>query len=161
MAQSPLNDDEPRRDWALRSVVVAAVCWVVGRGGYMLCDSRTVARPPLPAYLGHDLGLLFTSLFALLIGAPLGLVFALLGLWKQPAKRGLAVIGLCLSLWAWGSVLFSEFMPTSAGIALTMGGIAAAASVGVWMDYGRSANEPRGFEVKQIAESAGATDHRR
>jgi hypothetical protein len=161
MRQPPPDDEEPPPDWALRSVIVAVVCWVVGRGGYMLWDSRTVARPPLQPDLDHDLGLLLTSLFTLLIGPPLGLVFALLGLRNQSARRGLAVIGLCLNLWAWGSIVISKFVPAIAGIALTVAGIAAAIGMGVWMDHRRGANEPRGFEVKQIAEPSGRTDRPR
>jgi hypothetical protein len=161
MTQPPPDDEEPRPDWALRSVFVAVACWVVGRGGFMLWDSRTVARPPLQADLGHDLGLLLTSLLTLLIGPPLGLAFALLGFCKQSAKRGVCLIGLCLSLWVWGSLPFSRFVPTLAGIVLTAAGIAAAVFVGVWMDYGRSVNEPRGFEVKQTADPRGKADHTR
>ena len=64
-------------------------------------------------------------------------------------------------MWVWASILFSKFAPTVAGIALTAAGIAAAVRVGMWMDRGRGANEPRGFEVKPIAERLGATDRRR
>ena len=166
MAERFCGDNHAARErvpnWPAWSLAVAVGSWVVGYGGYAFWDSRTVARPPLQADYGHDLGLLAVALLTLLVGPLIGMSLALRSMWRQPSRQLPAAMAFLLNFWVWGLPL----LLTTAGSVRAVGwwvgvGIAGAgAVVTAYLVFWpmNEAGERRGFPVELTGRTTEATD---
>ena len=147
-------------NWPAWSLAVAVGSWVVGHGGFAFWDSRTVARPPLQADYGHDLGLLAVALLTLLVGPLIGMSLALRSMWRQPSRQLPAAMAFLLNFWVWGLPLLLMTAGSVRVVGWWVGvGIAGAVVTAYFVFRPSSeAGERRGFPVELTGRTTEATD---
>lgn len=97
---SPDSHRQGHRRWAVASLTMATVAWVVGRGGMLLFNFLTRDIRNRPTDLDYIL-LQVASAIALLTAPPLGIAFGVIGLRRRMEHRGWALTGAALAAAAW------------------------------------------------------------